>query len=50
MFQAYHLQTRIPCHISRKSNDDGNEQTLSHSIRNDYDHRQNQDVLTNQVL
>ena len=49
MFQAYRLRTRILYHILRKSNDDGNEQTLHHLIRNGYDHRRNQDVLTNQV-
>ena len=49
MFQAYRLQTRILCHILRRSNDGGNEQTLRRSIRNGYDHRQNQDVSTNQV-
>ena len=50
MFQACRLQTRILYHILRKSNDDGNERTLRHLIHSDYDHHQNQDVLTNQVL
>ena len=49
MFQAYRLQTRILCHILRRSNDGGNEQTLRRSIRNDYGHHRSQDVLTNLV-